>query len=223
MAPCATSLLLLCALLTGLPAPAAALVDWTAVQADLSALFRADLRLATAALRLSFHACGTYDAGAGSGGVQCAAQLNASSPANLGLATVFPPLLAVQRSYAGASVADVFTLASVVAVAEMYGPAIPWRAGRVDLACVPNAEALLPDAMTDGYAGGVTRDTAPPSANTFAPAAVRAKFARMGLSDADTVALMGAHTVGHAHFGTGSGFFGAWCVAGGICVAWERA
>jgi cytochrome c peroxidase len=192
----------------------AAGVDWSAVRTDISTLLRADLRLATAALRLGFHACGTFDAGASTGGCQCAAALNVSSTANLGLAVVAPQLRAVQAAHAGASIADVFTLAAVVAVSEMRGPTIPWRAGRVDAPCAPppNAEALLPDAMSDGFATPATPtpDGAPPSAaNTFAPAAVRAVFARMGLSDGATVALMGAHTVGHCH-NDRSGFFGAW-------------
>jgi hypothetical protein len=187
--------------------------DWSAVRTDISTLLRADLRLATAALRLGFHACGTFDASASTGGCLCAAALNASDTANLGLAAVATQLRAVAAAHAGASVADVFTLGSVVAVSELRGPTIPWRAGRTDAPCAPppDAEALLPDAMSDGLATPSTppRDGAPTDATAFAPAAMRAVFTRMGLSDGATVALLGAHTVGHCHHDR-SGFFGAW-------------
>ncbi len=175
----------------------------------MRALLAADLRLAPTMLRLAFHAAGTYDSTTGLGGNQCAI-LNGTSPANLGLAAVISQLKAVQQHHAGASLGDVYTLASVVAVAAMEGPVIPWRSGRVDAACTPpDAEALLPDAMTDGFGGAATADGAPARGSDFAPARMRAKFARMGLSDEDTVALIGAHTVGFGHFGE-SGFFGAW-------------
>lgn len=92
----------------------------------------------------------------------------------------------------------------------MNGPTIAWRAGRVDLAsCVASADALLPDATTDGFSGATTANGAAPSTSTFAPNAIRVKMSRMGLNDTQTVALIGAHTVGFCH-PTASGFFGSW-------------
>ena len=151
---------------------------------------------------------GTFVASQSVGGVQCPVDL--SAPANRNLDTVVPSLQALAASY-NVSNADVYTLAGVRAVVAMQGPTIPWRAGRVDLPCLtaPAADAVLPDAMGDGFSGNVTADTRAPNVGSFAPASVRAKFARMSLTDTDTVALIGAHTVGHCHFDK-SGFFGAW-------------
>jgi len=130
---------------------------------------------------------------------------------------------------------DLYSLAAVTAVAEMQGPEIPWSWGRVDNAscATQSATALIPDAMGDAFnqnADGsyaVTPDRAPPAAGALAasvpfclasrrrPAGgfnisgLRAKFARMGLNDSDTVALSGAHTVGFGHRNA-TGFVGAW-------------
>ena len=134
-------------------------------------------------------------------------------PAAAGVLTPAPACGQAIRdtSYANVSKGDLFTLAGVLAVEALKGPTIPWRAGRLDLPCVatPAADVLLPDAMADGFRGAVTADTRPPTPTTFSPELIRAKFTRMGLNDVDTVALMGAHTVGHAHINA-SGFFGAW-------------
>jgi cytochrome c peroxidase len=185
-------------------------VDWAGLRSDINAWLSADLRRATASLRLSFHVGGTHDVASGLGGSQC--PFNASSPANAGLGSITSDLGAMRVRYPGVSNGDVLTLAGVLAVRALQGPPIPWRAGRLDLPCVAAlpADVALPDATSDGFAGGApTQDRAAPSVASFAPAAVRAKFSRMGLNDVDTVALMGAHTVGHARTNA-SGFFGAW-------------
>jgi cytochrome c peroxidase len=183
-------------------------VDWLGLRDAIDAFLLADLRRATASLRLSFHSGGTFIASTGVGGTQCPVDL--TSGANRGLEVVVPGLSALAAQY-GASLGDTFTLAGVRAVTAMQGPTIPWRAGRVDLPCMtaPDAEDVLPDAMGDGFSGAVTAEGTGPRVPSFAPASIRAKFARMGLSDVDTVALMGAHTVGHCH-NQRSGFLGAW-------------
>jgi hypothetical protein len=194
--------------LTRRSARTAAVTDWLGLRTAIDAFLTADLRRATATLRLSFHSGGTFVATQSVGGVQCPVDLTA--PANRNLETVVPALQALAAQF-NVSNADVYTLAGVRAVTVMLGPTIPWRAGRVDLPCLtaPAADDVLPDAMIDGFSGAITTDTRPPTIGSFAPASMRAKFARMALNDVDTVALLGAHTVGHCHVDK-SGFFGAW-------------
>lgn len=191
----------------------------------------ADLRLAPTALRLGFHASFTYRVATRTGGSQCLQDL--TQGANAGLAAISSYLNGVAASF-NASQADVYTLAGVVAVQLMAGPTIPWRAGRVDNSTctfsVAQSDVLLPDAMTDGlpvYPNGtlyVPGDglssfntplfnggdpTTQPNGTIFAPYSIRAKFAATGLTDQDTVALMGAHSVGFAH-PAASGLAGSW-------------
>ena len=191
----------------------------------------ADLRLAPTALRLGFHASFTYRASTGLGGSQC--MQDYTQGANAGLAVISSYLNGVAASF-NASKADVYTLAGVVAVNLMAGPSITWRAGRVDNASctfsVAQSDVLLPDAMTDGLpvypngtlyvpGDGLSPFNAPlfnagdpttqPNGTVFAPYNIRAKFSAVGLTDQDTVALMGAHNVGFAH-PTASGLAGSW-------------
>lgn len=78
----------------------------------------------------------------------------------------------------------------------MGGPAIHWRAGRKDSAA--------PSALPDGRL---------PNANMGCPAAtnshIRDIFGRMGFSDKEIVALLGAHAIGRCHENA-SGFWGPW-------------
>lgn len=91
----------------------------------------------------------------------------------------------IKKKYPQISYADLWTLAGVVAIKEMGGPSIPWRAGRTDIGeevaaqKVP-ANGRLPDAMkkTDH---------------------LRDIFYRMGFNDQDIVALSGAHALGRCH------------------------
>jgi hypothetical protein len=191
----------------------------------------ADLRLAPTALRLGFHASFTYRSATRTGGSQCLQDY--TQGANAGLAAITTYLNAVAASF-NASQADVYTLAGVVAVNLMAGPPITWRAGRVDnSSCTFNAaqsNLLQPDPMTDGlpvYPNGTlyvpgdnlspfnapnfagADPTTQPNGTAFAPYSIRAKFSATGLTDEDTVALMGAHSVGFAH-PTASGLAGSW-------------
>ncbi len=90
------------------------------------------------------------------------------------------------------SYSDLWSLAGVVAIQEMEGPTIPWRAGRHDAAsgaaCTPDGR--LPDA-------------------TKKSDHLRAIFGRMGFTDREIVALSGAHALGRCHPDR-SGFEGPW-------------
>ena len=87
--------------------------------------------------------------------------------------------------------ADLWALAAVTAVKAMGGPDVPFRAGRIDgTEASPIPVGQLPDASQ--------------GANHL-----RAIFYRMGFSDADIVALSGAHTVGRCHADR-TGYSGQW-------------
>ena len=79
----------------------------------------------------------------------------------------------------------------------MGGPAVPWRAGRVD--------AMTPDAVTpDGRLPEA--DAGRPEATA---ASLRQVFGRMGFDDREIVALSGAHALGRCH-SENSGYVGPW-------------
>lgn len=86
-----------------------------------------------------------------------------------------------------------------VAIEHMGGPAIPWRAGRKDVASVGPTTAL-PDGRL-------------PNADMGCPSAsnghIRDIFGRMGFNDREIVALCGAHAIGRCHTNA-SGFWGPW-------------
>jgi cytochrome c peroxidase len=112
--------------------------------------------------------------------------------ANAGLAIARERLEAVKAKHAGLSYADLYSLAGVVAIQEMGGPAIPWRGGRADFVdgATSPPDGRLPDA---GKKGAHLRDI----------------FGRMGFSDGEIVALSGAHALGRCHADR-SGFVGPW-------------
>ena len=81
----------------------------------------------------------------------------------------------------------------------MGGPNIPWKAGRRD-ADKPSPSTTLPDGRL-------------PNADMGCPAAtnshIRDIFGRMGFSDREIVALLGAHALGRCH-PEASGYWGPW-------------
>ncbi|KAI5297667.1 heme peroxidase [Ascosphaera atra] len=89
------------------------------------------------------------------------------------------------------SYADLYTLGGVAGVQELGGPDIAWRPGRPDwdaTACTPDGR--LPDGDKDNKH-------------------VHDVFSRMGFNVQETVALIGAHTLGRCHPDR-SGFDGPW-------------
>mmetsp|Transcript_25770 Transcript_25770/g.41245 ORF Transcript_25770/g.41245 Transcript_25770/m.41245 type:complete len:406 (+) Transcript_25770:91-1308(+) len=147
------------------------------------------------AMRVAWHASGTFDARDGSGGSDGGTmrfEPEASDPANAGLGIVRDMLHEVHVKYPDVSQADLWTLAGALSVEFAGGPHIPHAFGRRDDADGSKcpAHGRLPDA-----AQGATH--------------LRDVFHRMGLSDRDIVALSGAHTLGRCHF-TRSGYDGKW-------------
>lgn len=115
-----------------------------------------------------------------------------SDPANAGLGIVRDMLHEVQKKHPEISEADLWTAAGCYATEFMGGPVVPHRFGRKDAAdgsaCPPNGR--IPDASQ-----GADH--------------VREMFTRMGFNDQETVALIGAHTVGRCHI-VRSGYDGPW-------------
>ncbi|GAA6064448.1 hypothetical protein JCM10212_000147 [Sporobolomyces blumeae] len=145
-------------------------------------------------VRLAWHCSGTYDKESNSGGSNGATMRfapEANHGANAGLEHARNRLEKVHQQFPEISYSDLWTLAGVVAVQEMGGPIIPWRAGRKD----GNVEHCTPDGrLPDGDKGADH---------------IRNIFYRMGFNDEEIVALSGAHALGRCHVDR-SGFDGPW-------------
>lgn len=147
------------------------------------------------AMRVAWHASGTYDKSDSTGGSDGATmrfEPEISDDANAGLHIVRHMLHTVKEKYPEVSLADLWTYAGTVAIEFMGGPKVPHRFGRTDKsdgASCP-AHGRLPDASQGA-------------------AHLREVFARMGFNDQEIVALSGGHTVGRCH-AVRSGFDGPW-------------
>ncbi|KAF7724106.1 heme peroxidase [Apophysomyces ossiformis] len=147
-------------------------------------------------LRLAWHSSGTYDKhkkNGGSDGATMRFKTEAEDPANNGLNVARDLLEPIKAKHAWISYADLWTLAGCVAIEHMGGPHIPWTGGRRDKHSVEDCppQGRLPD-------GALGKDHV---LDLFVE--------RMGFSVQETVALMGAHTVGRCHRER-SGFEGPW-------------
>ena len=147
-------------------------------------------------VRLAWHSSGSYSKLSGDGGSNGAAirfPPERDWGGNKGLQLAVQVLESVKRKHPGISYGDLYTLAGVVAVEEMGGPTIPWRAGRIDHfdgKKSPGQDNRLPDAAKGA-------------------AHLRDVFYRMGFDDKEIVALSGAHALGRCHTDR-SGFEGPW-------------
>lgn len=112
--------------------------------------------------------------------------------ANAGLKFARDFLEPIKQKHPWITYADLWTLASVVAIEEMGGPKIPWRPGRSDYA---DSKKTAPDGRLPNAA--------------LAHDHIRAIFYRMGFNDQEIVALLGAHALGRAHSDR-SGYSGPW-------------
>jgi cytochrome c peroxidase len=179
-------------------APAApAVVDYKKVKEDIIAAIEAEEKkrndgtsIGPTLIRLAWHAAGTYSifdrtGGSSSASMRFAPECNWG--ANAGLKGARDFLEPLKKKY-GISYGDLWTLAGVAAVESMGGPTIPWRAGRKDV----DEKQVKP--LPDGRL---------PNANMGCPVAtnshIRDIFGRMGFNDRETVALIGAHSVGRCH------------------------
>lgn len=150
-------------------------------------------------IRLAWHCCGTYrasDDSGGSNGARMRFDPEASYGNNAGLDVARAALEPVKAKFPAMSYADLYTFAGVVAVEEAGGPTVAYRTGRVDDA---DGSASDPaDRLPDADKGS----------RTATMAHARDVFARMGLTDQEMVALLGAHAMGRCHVDRS----GYWCV-----------
>mmetsp|Transcript_40913 Transcript_40913/g.102359 ORF Transcript_40913/g.102359 Transcript_40913/m.102359 type:complete len:332 (+) Transcript_40913:34-1029(+) len=178
--------------------------DWDKVRKDISDILDEDGyddgSIGPVLVRLAWHASGTYDAGTKTGGSDGATMRftpEAGHGANAGLAEARKRLEPIKAKNPQASVADIWILASIVAIEEMGGPKVPFRPGRSDKTtgewCPPDGR--LPAADSGTKPGNIAH--------------VRDVFYRMGLNDQEIVALLGAHALGRCHTDR-SGYTGPW-------------
>jgi len=147
-------------------------------------------------VRLGWHASGTFCPRAGNGGSDGATMRfgpEAGDGANAGLDKARAFMDSIKAKYPDISYADLWILASYVAIEEMGGPKIAFRGGRTDApsghCCPPNGR--LPDAMQGAKH-------------------IRDVFGRMGFNDQEMVAIIGGgHAIGRCHTDR-SGFKGPW-------------
>jgi catalase (peroxidase I) len=147
------------------------------------------------AIRLAWHASGTFkkeDGTGGSDGAGMRFEPEATDGANAGLDIMRSILKPVNENFPNLSIADVWTRAGAHACEFAGGPKIPFNYGRTDASdgskCPANGR--LPDASQGAEH-------------------LRDVFYRMGFDDRGIVALSGAHTLGRCHK-TRSGYDGPW-------------
>ena len=156
--------------------------------------------LAGTFIRLAWHCCGTYDAKDGSGGSNGARMRFAPEKDygnNAGLNVARGVLEPIKAAYPDISYADLYTFAGVVAVEESGGPKIPYSTGRIDMedGTTSDPNDRLPDADKGSKVATVQH--------------MRDIFHRMGFTDQELVALLGAHAMGRCHTDR-SGYWGPW-------------
>jgi len=147
------------------------------------------------AIRLAWHASGTYsknDKTGGNNGATMRFEPESADGANAGLSIMRDILKPVKDAFPEESIADIWALAGAAVVEFCGGPEIEVKLGRTDAASGASCPVVgrLPDA-----AQGAQH--------------LRDVFHRMGFNDQEIVALSGAHTMGSCHK-TRSGFDGPW-------------
>eukprot|EP01063_Lacrimia_lanifica_P022491 TRINITY_DN30061_c0_g1_i1.p1 TRINITY_DN30061_c0_g1~~TRINITY_DN30061_c0_g1_i1.p1 ORF type:complete len:288 (+),score=96.59 TRINITY_DN30061_c0_g1_i1:64-927(+) len=169
--------------------------DVQAVAAAVRAIVRGDPKMGPTLVRLAWHEAGTWDARRKDGGANTASMRFAPEcqhAANAGLQRARDVLEPVKAAHPGISYADLWSLAGCVAIEAMRGPKIQWRYGRAD---ATSAAGCAPDGRLPDASQG--------------PDHIRDVFSRMGFTDRETVALVGAHTIGRCHADR-SGYVGPW-------------
>jgi len=179
---------------------AAPVPDLKAIRAKIAKIVEDEPSHGPLFVRLAWHASGTYSKETktgGSNGATMRFKPESNFGANAGLQIGRNLLEPIKKAHPEISYADLWTLAGAVAIEEMGGPVIGWRAGRVDKTdgseCPPDGR--LPDADK-----GHPKITAQH---------VRDIFYRMGFNDREIVALVGAHALGRCHADR-SGYSGPW-------------
>lgn len=176
-------------------------VDYNVIKTDIANILEQNgwdgyNHIGPVLVRLGWHASGTYnkaDKTGGSDGSTMRYPKEKNDPANAGLHHAQQFLEPIKAKHPGISYADLWVLASYVAIEEMGGPKIDFTPGRKDApsetSCPPNGR--LPDASKGR-------------------SHIRDVFYRMGLTDREIVALIGGgHGIGKCHTDR-SGYDGPW-------------
>ena len=182
------------------PRPESPAVDYAAVRKAIAKLIEEDDTRGPLFVRLAWHASGTYskhDKSGGSSGGLIRFTPEAGWGANVGLDKARGLLEGVKAKFPALSYADLFILSGVVAVEEMGGPQVPFRPGRKDH---DSGKASPPDGRLPAADQGCPGKTVKH---------VRDVFYRMGFSDREIVALLGAHSLGSCHADR-SGYVNPW-------------
>lgn len=163
--------------------------DYDAIRKDIADILdqedHDDGSLGPVLVRLAWHTSGTYCKASntgGSNGSRMRWEPECKWGANAGLDVARNALEPIKKKHSGISYSDLWTLAAVVAIEEMGGPKIPWRAGRTD---AKDSSDTVPDGrLPDGDKGADH---------------LRSIFYKMGFNDQEIVALAGAHALGRCH------------------------
>lgn len=168
-------------------------------------------------IRLAWHCCGTYDktsqtGGSNGGTMRFPVEQNDPENAGLGKArALLDPLLDNGR-FPGMTTADLYILAGYVAFESVGGPKMQFRVGRQDFSILeaeslngpggcPFGDSKLNDCGSRLPAGDLGSKTASETENKAANVAgFRAIFARLGMTDRESVALiLMGHSLGRMH------------------------
>lgn len=195
---------------------AAAGVNWDEVRKEVVKVLDADYKDSSyegahagpVLIRLAWHHAGTYckhTKTGGSNGATMRFEPEISWGANAGLAEAQKLLEPIKKKFGDKlSYSDLWIFAGGVAVEEMGGPKIGFKAGRVDKPggshCPPWEGKTCPVGRLPGADMG-----SPPATAQH----LRDIFYRMGFDDKEIVALSGAHGLGACHVER-SGFWGPW-------------
>ncbi|KAF0852534.1 mitochondrial cytochrome c peroxidase (Ccp1) [Andalucia godoyi] len=191
--------------------------DYKAVRTAIEQLISEDINIAPTLLRLAWHASGTFSRShnnGGSSGGRIRHSPERQWGANVGLSPVMDALEKIKAANPWISYSDLYTLAGVVAIAEMGGPKVTWRSGRLD---VPKGTGIENGEVEDGRLPNADVASKQP-VPAYVPqdgwseemaSHIRLIFNRMGFNDREIVALIGAHAVGRCH-PNASGYEGPW-------------
>ena len=164
-------------------------IVWEEIRLEVLLAIAEEQALAPRFLRLAWHSSGTYspfeEPFGGSNGATMRFEPENSYGQNLGMQQAIDALEPIHARHAheGVSVSDLWIFAAYVAVEHLEGPIIGFTPGR-----------------TDADSGG---DNCPPEDRLptwdESDLTIREIFGRLGLDDRQTVAIMGAHSVGRCH------------------------
>ena len=175
-------------------------VDFAAVREELRALVQADKVAGSEMVRLAMHSSATYvgtlsgydkvtRGRGGSYGGTMRFPAEYGRPENYGLVDTLKLLQPIRDRHAdsGLQYGDLYTLAGVVAVEELGGPKVPWRAGRKDLDAseIPAKSRMIDANIAEQHLPKVVRIH-------------REQMRGLGFNEREMVALFGMRTIGGA-------------------------